>query len=497
MPSLVSEVTKDQIGAALGFKNDPPLAPIGPYLHGQGGLFNRRDRENPVFAAMMTPNAGVADALPVFNGARNLDNQFGGTDWAFESLITGQTAGNLDTFANQPTTPCQDGPVAGLMKFCSLANTLGNYKMSTREVDIFRAGRASDMTDAFTVQVANEFPKSVFGTPTGTPSLQNAVSNELASRIWEMINGFQRMFYPRVFSGNPANNVGTAMDIVGLDIHINSGNKVDSLSGSSCTAANSDVKNFGSQLVNNTTANIMRYLEMMDAFVVYKARRQGLGTPEYLIAMRPELWQELTKVVPAEQYLEVMAIANGVTNARVTVDATSLQNARDAMRSNMLLPLNGRMVRVVLDDTIAETNLGNLSGIPTYSSTIYGIPLTVLNGYPVTFWEYFNHDNEQARTIQMAANGLTWTTDGGMFRWTSEFAKGCLKLNATFSPRLRMRTPQIAWRLDAVAYQPLQHFGSWDPNSSYFTNGGQTTGGANKYYTEWSSTTPVYPVAPS
>lgn len=490
MPALIEEMVNSN-GTAQ--KNNPPLAPIGPYLHSTGGLFNRRDRENPIFSAMMSPNAGVADAIPVFNGARNLDNQFGATDWAFDSLITGQTAGNLDTFANQPTLPCADGPTAGSMKFCTMVNTTGNYKMSTVEVFDDRAGRVADMVDAFTVQVANEMPRSVFGTPTATPSLQNAVSNELASRIWEMVNGFQRMFYPRVFTGSPANNVGEARDIVGLDIHINSGNKVDASSQQVCTAANSDVKNFGNALITSTTANIMAYLEMADAFVMYKARKQGLGTPTYMIAMRPELWQEITKIIPVRALQEVIAAINAVTNGRANVDGTTMQNERNAMRDAMMIPLNGRMVRVVIDDTIAETNLGNIAGVPTYTSTIYGIPLTVLGGYPVTFWEYFNHDNNQARVIQQASGGFRWTTDGGMFKWTSDFKQGCLKLNATFTPRLRMRTPQIAWRIDGVGYQPLQHFSSWDPNSSYFVDGGNTTGNAQKYYASWSTTTPVYP----
>lgn len=492
MPGLVQDLVKEKnVGTAQ--KNDPPLSPVGPYLHGTGGLFNNRARENPVFAAMMAPSPSVADAIPVFNGARNLDNEFGGTDWATESLITGVTAGDLDTFSNQPTTPCADGPTAGLLKYCTMVNTLGNYKMSTREVDITRAGRVADMTDAFTVQVANEMPQSVFGTPTPKPSLQNAVSNELASRIWEMIMGFQRMFYPRVFSGSPANNVGTRMDIVGLDIHINSGNKVDANSQAVCTAANSDVKSFGNNLVTSASVNLYRYLEMMDAFVVYKARKQGLGTPEYIVAMRPEAWFEITQTIPIQKYQQVMATINNVTNARVTITAEGAYNDRNAMRENMLIPLNGRMVRVVVDDTIAETNLGNIAGIPTYASTIYGIPLTVMGGYPVTFWEYFNHANNQALSIENMARGLTWTTDGGMFRWDSEFAKGCLKLNATFTPRLRMRTPQIAWRLDNVAYQPLQHFTSWDPSSAYFVNGGNTTGQGQKYYSSWSPSTPTYP----
>lgn len=477
-------------GQGVATKNDPPLAPIGPYLHGPQGLFNRRDRENPVFSAIMSPMMGVAEAIPVFNGARFLNNEFGGTDAAFDSLITGLTAGDLDDFSNQPTAPCEDGPVGGLLKFCSMVNTYGNYKMSTRELEIDRAGRVADAVDGMAVQIANQFPSGLFATPSENPSLQNAVNNELASRIFEMVLSFQRMFAPRVFTGSPANNNGESRDIVGLDIHINAGNKRDATYNTVCTAANSDVKNFGNAVVGSAT-NIMRYIEMADAFVTFKARRQGLGTPEYIVAMRPELWQEITEIIPIQKYQRVLTVINNVTNGRGTVDARDAYNERDAMRANMLIPVNGRMLRVVVDDTIAETSLGNIAGVPTYTSTIYGIPLTVLGGYPVTFWEYFNHGNNQEQAVQNRANGLTWTTDGGLFRWFADFSKGCFKLNAKFTPRLRMRTPQIAWRIDNVGYQPLQHFASWDPASAYFVNGGVTQGDEQKYYSSWSTSTPA------
>lgn len=491
--SLVENALLEQgvkSGQGTARKNDPPFSPAGPYLHGQNGLFNRRDRDNPVFSAVMAPNMGVADALPVFNGSRFLNNQFGGTDTAFESLITGVTAGELDDFANQPTAPCEDGPEGGLLQFCSMVNTYGNYKMSTRELEMDRAGRVMDYTDAFAVNVANTFPQGLFATPSDTPSIQNAVNNELAARIWEMTLGFQRMFAPRVFIGSPANNSGEARDIVGLDIHINSGNKRDATSQALCGAANSDVKNFGNAVVGSAT-NIMRYIEMADAFVTYKARRQGLGTPEYLIAMRPEMWQEISEIIPIQKYFKVMAVINNITNGRAMVDTRAAYDERDAIRANMMIPVNGRMLRVVVDDTIPETSLGNISGTPTYSSTIYGIPLTVLGGFPVTFWEWFNHGNAQEMAIQQRVNGLTWTTDGGMFRWFADFSKGCLKLNAKFTPRLRMRTPQIAWRIDNVAYQPLQHFESWDPDSAYYAAGGVTTGDNPKYYSSWSPSTPT------
>lgn len=489
--ALLEQGVVGKSGPGTARKNDPPLSPVGPYLHGPNGLFNRRDRDNPVFSTVMAPMMGVADALPVFNGARFLNNEFGGTDAAFESLITGVTAGDLDDFANQPTQPCQDGPTGGLLKFCSMVNPYGHYKESTRELQITRSGRVADYTDAFAVNVANTFPKGVFASPSDEPTLQNAVNNELASRIWEMSMGFQRLFAPRVFIGSPANNDGEKRDIVGLDIHINKGNKIDALSQTLCTAANSDVKNFNNVVVTATGANIMKYIEMADAFVTFKARRQGLGTPQYLIAMRPELWQEISEVIPIQKYLKVMAAINSVTNGRAMVDTRAAYDERDAIRASMMIPVNNRMIKVVEDDTIPETNLGNIAGTPTYKSTIYGIPLTVLGGYPVTFWEYFNHGNAQALAVQQIVNGLTWTTDGGMFRWYSDFSKGCLKLNAEFDPRLRMRTPQIAWRIDNVAYQPLQHFDSWDPNSAYFVDGGVTQGETQKYYSSWSPSAPA------
>ena len=156
MPSFVDTALEEKgAGTGVATKNDPPLSPVSPYLHGPSGLFNRRDRDNPVFSTIMSPMMGVAESLPLFNGARNLDNQFGGVDAAFDSLITGTSAGALDDFANQPTAPCQDGPVGGLLSFCTMVNTFGNYKMATREVDINRAGRVTDYVDAFAVQVAN------------------------------------------------------------------------------------------------------------------------------------------------------------------------------------------------------------------------------------------------------------------------------------------------------------------------------------------------------
>lgn len=480
---------------AAGQKNDPPFAPAGPYLHGAAGLWNSRNNTNPVVSAITGPLPGVASELPVLNGSRSLNGEFGGLDANFVTMLTGVTQGAADTFTNQPTTACADGPVGGLIKMCSIVNSFGNFVVSTREVDMDRAGRVADNCDTFTAQLAN---MPVFGPlmarPTSTPSLNNAVNNELAARIYETIISFQRMFAPRTWIGTPANNNGERRDILGLETQINTSTHVDALSSAVCTAADPDVKDFGYSLVTGAARDIIQYLEMADNYVHWNARKQGLSIDDAIIALRPELWLVLSETIPVRQYQASLAQMAHFANGRVMVDATGAQSDRNMYRNQMLIPLNGRMVRIVEDDSMPEddvTTNGNLLA-GQYASDIVYIPL-VVNGMPVTYWEVWDHDNAQSRSVgQWVNNMLTFSTDGGRFRWHVDFSKGCLKINIKFKPRLMLHTPQLAFRINNVAYEPLQHLRTYDPaDSNYFANGGRTEGSTQTYYAPWSTTEPT------
>ena len=153
------------------------------------------------------------------------------------------------------------------------------------------------------------------------------------------------------------------------------------------------------------------------------------------------------------------------------------------------------MVTVVEDDTLTEQNVTTTGSLLAgqYASDIYYIP-TVVNGLPVTYWETWNHDNEQSRAVaQWAGPYATFTTDGGRFRWDVNFKNGCLKINIRMKPRLMVHTPQLAYRITNVGYQPLQHLRSWNPSSNYFFDGGRTEGTPQTFYAPWSPTTPVSP----
>lgn len=499
---MLRELMEQQKEIALerGLKNDPPGTPVGPYGHGQNGLFNIRGTNDEVFSAMMLPAAGALATIPVFQrdpAALDLDGggQFADVDADSDTIVTGVTKGGLDEFDNQPTGDCADGPEGGLMKLCTQVFSRSRFRASTREVSMVRAGRRADRCDPVTLRLMN-FPvmQEFLGAPNNVPSMANALANEISRRMIESATSFARMIAPRVWIGSPANNSGERKDLVGLNIHINAGNKIDRDSSAICTAANSDVKNFGYSKVGGAMRDIVRYIEMADRYVSWNAVQMGLSPFTGVIFMRPEMWWELTEVWPIRQFQHALVQMAQFTNGRVMVDGESAGRMRNEFRSQHVLPVNGKLYTVVEDDTMpVETpnEVGSL--LPgQYASSIVFVPMTAMGGVPVTYFTYGNHNNENELAIQRLAGGdLTFTTDNGLYRWYVNFKNGCIKLNWETSPKLKVRTPMLGWRIDNVVAEPLQMLRSWDPDSSYFADGGVTQQPAPTYYTAWSPTTPV------
>jgi hypothetical protein len=311
---------------------------------------------------------------------------------------------------------------------------------------------------------------------------------------------FIRFLCRRVWIGTPANNNGEARDLWGLDSQINVSTHRDRWSANVCTAADSDVKNFNYALVTGTVRDIVQYIEMCDTYVMWNAMQQGLTPYEYDIYMHPNLWPTLSEIWPIRQFqafIAQMAALNAVGAAAGGVGDINLSDAynmRTQFRSALILPVNGVARRVVLDEGISEQSPNESQNLQPgqWASTIYGVPRTFLGGMPGTFFKFFQQDNAQARAIAQFVSstmngGMTFTTDGGLFRWFADFSKGCLKLNFDIGPSLHCVVSQLAWRIDNVAYQPLQHLRSAFPSSDYFKDGGRTTGDTPHFYAGWSS----------
>jgi hypothetical protein len=484
----------------LGQKNDPTGSPVAPYGHGNGGLFNQRGIGPDIFNAVQLPLAGLLSIIPVVNGGIDSNDEFGGEDISRDTLLTGVTKGAADDFSNQPTASCADGAEGGLMKTGTIVNSYGRFRFSTRELDIVRASRRQDTCDPLTLRWLGQPAFQGFGLSTTMPSQGNALANELQRRLYESMTSAIRMFSKRVWIGNPANNVGERRDIMGMNLHINSGNKIDAVSGQVITAANSTILPFGFDLVNSTATSgvrdIVRYIETMFLNLEWKDRQDGLGPVERVLVLRPELWDEVTAIWPIRQYQDALTQIVAFTNGRVVVNANDAYEMRNTYRNNLVLPIRGKLVRVIVDDTIPELDVNTSANLVAgqYASDIYAVPLTVLGGIPVLFFDGFQYNNAQISSIASLFNtGAFFTTsDGGYYFWSWNFKNGCLKVNWEFQPRLRLKTPQLAGRITNVKYQPLLHLSSFDPDSAYFVDGGATAYPAGpNLYTSWSTTTPV------
>jgi len=219
------------------------------------------------------------------------------------------------------------------------------------------------------------------------------------------------------------------------------------------------------------------------------ADNTGLSPVEWIIVMRPGLWHELSACWPC-QYNTFRCstwVHDGSSNVAM-VDGSDMTAIRDAMRQGMYIDIEGRRYRVVTDTGINELDpADNANILPgQYASSIYAVPLTIQGGFPVTYMEYLDYRMAQADVNLLRGMETFWWTDQGFYSWALEQIKWCYKLALKVEPRVVLRAPHLAGRIDAVRYAPLQHERDSDPSSSYFRDGGVSLrSGISAPYAAW------------
>lgn len=483
------------VDPALGYKNDPTvIGGVQPYVHGGGGLLSPAGQDPAIFSAIVQPDRGVLTALPIRNTVL-MSDEYGGYDAPLYTTFTGVTAGDLDDWDNQPTAPCDDAPVAGLLKACTLTAPFGRFSAAVRQIDRKRMGRLVNLGETGDFRLQNGMITADPFTPQQTP--QNGgdwINQEIAVRYFEAAMGFQRLLAPLVFTGNPINNTAQdgARQFMGLDLLINAGNKRDAFTSAVCTAMDSAIATFGGANVNEADADgnyIYEWFEYIMRYLNSNAERMGMAPASWVAVMRRDLFYELTRYWRIQYYVQFIRMMDTINTAaaggRINVEANDEAAMRDAMFKGRFLPLaTGERLNVILDDGIAVTAVGAES-----QSEVYFVPLTVLGSVPVTYWQYFNYENAQGRLFdQQLSRGQTYTTDGGKFLWAWSHKNGCFTAQWTTEPRIIMHTPYLAARLQDVNYQPLIAVRDAYPDGGLFYNGGRTNSPFPSYYNEWAST---------
>lgn len=434
-------------------------------LHGSGGIFSTPGLERDVISAHVRPY-GLASRLPLIPSVDENPR--------FASL-TGFTA----PVGSQPTKACDDAPY-GYRKGCNLSARFGMIRYDTSTIEMNKVMLRVNRGD-FTDLILRGRLLGFDGTNLAPGGLTESQVLDIVT-MSEMVNVgvlFERELTRQTWQGD----FGTGNEFPGLDAQIATGQK-DADTNVLCPALDSDVKNYGYALLSNT---IVTYLSQLEWYLKYNAMTMGLDPVQWVIVMRPDLWYELTAVWPCA-YNTVKCSPAVATNSTVFIDGRENTADRDAMRDGMYIDINGSRYPVVIDVGIFEHNNTNNANVPagSYASSIYMVPLTIQGGFPVTYREYIDFRRASADVSLLRGMEQFFWSDNGVYAWALEQIKWCYKFAAKTEQRVVLRTPQLAGRIDAVRYQPLQHLRESDPSSPYFMDGGVSIRGiTNPPYAAW------------
>lgn len=474
----------DQLVAELSARAGVRTKAIGdPYLHGPNGLWSVPGLERPVISTRVIPR-GIAGLIP--SRPSNVENPL-------YPYLTGFT----DPAEVQPIGPCDDPPVAGQMKNCTQTATFGRYSYRSRQVDLSRLGQIvnrAEFTDLLLVNdpLGNEGGNDITS-PANTPA-QLALNNELGARNAELAIKFQNKLTRQLYEGNPANNTnGGYAEFPGLDHLIGTG-KRDAITGVACPSLDSLMVNMNYKNVNGTTGNdtIINVLTYSYRMLRNLATRTRLDPAEWVFAMRETLFYELTAQWPCT-YLTYRCITTQGNEA--VVNASDAVAMRDAMRQGNYLVIDGQRVNVVLDDGINEETSGDTNKVTAgnFASDIFILPLRVAGNFAALFWEYFAWNGPGAALSAEVQASLplirNWFwTDAGQYLWHMKPpVNWCVEWLAMVKPRLVLRTPHLAARIQNIQYSPLMHPRDAYPDDPYFVNGGNTSRNtAPSFYRSWS-----------
>lgn len=488
--SLLEQLARELQGTGgPQFKHTTPTGtPSTPYMYGPNGLWSVSGVERDVISTRVQPR-GLAGALPA-RGTNVMNPLY--------PFLTGFT----DPSETQPDGVCDDPPTAGQMKNVLQTAEFGRYSYMTRELDLTRLGQRINRGEFTDLTLINNDLLQRDGdngiVVPGTVPGNAALANDVMQRFIEVGIKFQNKLSRQLYEGNPSNNTdgGGYKEFPGLDILIGTG-KRDAITGQTAPAIDSLIMNYNYANINDLSgdADIVNVITYMLRSLKTTAERTGMGDVDWAVVMREGAFYEITKMWPCSYVTTGCQFRATDGTIHMNVSANDQIAMRDAMRQGRYLVVDGAQVRVIFDDAIPEETSGDTNRVNagSFSSDIYIVPLSILNGtYATLFWEYFDFGGPYAMMDPNARGPLVenfFWSDGGRYVWHFKPPKNwCVQWVGLIQPRLILRTPHLAAKLQNVQYTSLLHTRDAYPDDPYFVNGGATSRDtAPSWYPSWTS----------
>jgi hypothetical protein len=450
----------------------------GTLLHGPGGMFNTPGLEDALISTHVRAR-GLGQLLPAFP-SRSRNPWFG--------LLTGFS----DDVGSEPTYPCDDAPT-GYIKSGTLTARFGRVARGSNDIRIpdtlFQINASENMDLQLVGSILNDDNRGILYPEQVTEDgLLDMVTK--AEQITMGVR-FERKLAKMLWSGDGTGANDTAgrgyVEFPGLDNQVATG-YTDAETNAAMAAADSTIWDFAYQAVDGGADIVGAIEEVMD-YIDNLAIDTGVDPVQHVIVMRPMLWRALSAMWPIQYNTQPDYASIAGTDHRIILDARTNVQDRDAMRAGLYLDVNGKRYSVVLDTGITEENnqtVGTSLIADEFASSIYILPLSIIGNLPVLYWEYLDHRLGVPQS-NLVPGMATWFTDGGRFLWSWKTVYTCFKLRAETDPRVVLRAPHLAAKIQDIKYSRRVPLRDPDPESEYWVDGGvsQRTTAVPTQYAPW------------
>jgi len=434
----------------------------GTLLHGPGGLFNTPGLDEALISTHVRAR-GLGQLLPAFP-SQSTNPWYG--------LLTGFS----DDVGSEPIYPCDDAP-SGYIKSGTLTARFGRVARGSQDIRIpdtlFQINSSETMDLNLIGSILNTDAQGIlYPSDIDEGGLLDMVTK---AEMITMGVRFERKLAKLLWAGDGSGANDTAgrgyVEFPGIDSQVATG-YTDAENNAPMPSADSTIWDFGYQAVDGG-ADLVGAMEEVADYLDNLAMDTGVDPVSHVIVMRPMAWRAISSMWPIQYNTQPDYATLAGSEHRVILDARENVRDRDSMRAGLYLDLNGKRYNVVLDTGIVEENNQSGTGLAVneFASSVYFLPLSIVGNLPVLYWEYLDHKLGVPQS-NLVPGMATWYTDAGRFLWSWKTVYTCFKLRAETDPRVVLRTPHLAGKIQDIKYSRNIPLRDPDPASDYWVDGG-------------------------